>query len=223
MSSPDSPDPAGHRAGPWSLAPLLSRRGLVLAGAAAAGGLAIGAGIGHTTGQDDVPPRGPSMQHFLPLDAPSLLPPVAIERPDGSTGTVADFRGALVLLNLWATWCAPCVREMPALDRLQGRFDPRTLLVLPLSVDRGGARVVKPFYRQHKLDRLGIYLDKTNRVSRALRPAGLPTTYLVGPDGMMLGVLEGVAHWDQEDAVTLLRWYVRKTGTDRRRPVVTAT
>lgn len=156
----------------------------------------------------DGPPIKGAMKAFEPVDSPEPLPDIAYERENGANGAVSDHEGGFVLLNLWATWCAPCVREMPALDRLQAQFDPDRLLVMPLSLDRAGARAVKPFYDKTGLDRLSIFLDKKSRAMRALRPAGLPTTYLIGPSGLMLGVLEGPAEWDSADAVTLLTWYL---------------
>jgi len=150
------------------------------------------------------------MAAFKPTASPESVPDIAYERADGSQGVLSDHRGGFVLLNLWATWCAPCVREMPALDRLQAKFEPSHLLVMPLSLDRAGVRAVRPFYDKAGLDRLDIFLDKKSRAMRALRPAGLPTTYLVGPTGMALGLLEGPAEWDSDDAVALLTWYLER-------------
>ena len=119
-----------------------------------------------------------------------------------------DFHGQAVLLNFWATWCAPCVREMPALDRLQARLGPEGLSVIALSVDRRGLEVVEPFYRRLSIEALDIYLDPANQVARSFTVPGLPTTYLIDPDGQMVGVLAGPAEWDSPDALALMRHYL---------------
>ncbi len=127
-------------------------------------------------------------------------PPVAVSTltffEDGEVSrTIADYRGSGVVMNFWATWCAPCVREMPSLDRLQAKVPG--IRVLGLSVDRGGAPVVENFYRQHGIANLDVLADRGGKLMRKLRVRGLPTTLLIDADGNEVGRVVGPAEWDQ--------------------------
>jgi len=149
-------------------------------------------------------PAAGAVAHFTPIDPPRPAPDAAFEDGDGRRLTLADFRGRVLLLNFWATWCGPCVVEMPSLDRLQARLGGADFTVVALSQDRGGAEVVGPFYRRLGLASLGVYLDPSNRVARALGVDGLPTTFVLDRQGRTVGTLEGPAEWDSPEAVALI-------------------
>jgi|APTNR8051073442_1049403.scaffolds.fasta_scaffold03335_10 thiol-disulfide isomerase/thioredoxin len=119
--------------------------------------------------------------------------------------TFADFQGEALVVNFWATWCAPCVKEMPALDRLAEAVDGDGITVLALSADREGADVVRAFYDVNALNNLAVSLDRRMAVSRALGIPGLPTTVLIDRDGREIGRLVGAAEWDAPEAVDFLR------------------
>jgi len=124
----------------------------------------------------------------------------------GKSASLADFKGKFVLVNLWATWCQPCLREMPSLISLQGKLGP-ALTVLAISEDRAGARIVKDFVAAHEFDKLAVYLDPNSTVGHAFEARGLPTSILIGADGNVLGQVEGGADWDSSalrDALTKL-------------------
>lgn len=145
-----------------------------------------------------------AVQNFVAAREP--LPLAAIEFVDGEGNplTLADFNGRVVLLNLWATWCAPCREEMPALDALQAQTGSDDFLVLALSLDRGGIDKPRDFLEEIEIERLALYHDKTGRMGTKLGAFGLPTTLLIGRDGKSLGRLVGPAHWDDPDAVALI-------------------
>ncbi len=147
---------------------------------------------------------------FTPLDRPRPLPEVRFVDGDGRTLTLAGFRGRVVLLNLWATWCPPCIREMPTLERLQAKLGGPDFEVLALSIDVGGIPVVKDFYRTLGLKALGIYVDKTARARLALKVAGIPTTLLVDRQGREIGRVAGPAEWDSSEAVKLIRRHLEE-------------
>jgi thiol-disulfide isomerase/thioredoxin len=114
----------------------------------------------------------------------------------------------VVLLNFWATWCAPCIREMPALDRVQARFEEAGLTVVAVSEDFAGLPVVRPFFERLKLEHLQVYLDVDFALLKALGVQGLPTTLLIDRQGRLVGGLEGPAEWDEDDAAALIRYYL---------------
>jgi thiol-disulfide isomerase/thioredoxin len=116
-----------------------------------------------------------------------------------------------VLLNVWATWCTPCRKEMPALDRLQQQLGGRDFEVVALSIDRGGNPAVAAFYREMDLRALAVYVDPTSEATSTLRTVGIPTTLLVDRQGRELWRKTGPAEWDRADFVELLRSYLRGT------------
>jgi thiol-disulfide isomerase/thioredoxin len=142
---------------------------------------------------------------FTPLAEKLPAPDLNFAAQSGKSVALADFRGRLVLINLWATWCAPCVQEMPSLARLQARMPE--LAVLAVSEDRQGDAAVAPFVAKLGLAGLGIYLDPKNEAVHALKVDGLPTSILIGRDGKIDGKLEGAADWDSQAMLALLRRY----------------
>jgi thiol-disulfide isomerase/thioredoxin len=154
-------------------------------------------------------PQEAALGQFTPLAAPRPAPALSFEGRDGRRLKLADFHGHYVLVNLWATWCGPCVREMPSLDRLQARLGDR-MSVVALSQDRGGAEVVEPFLARLGLRRLQVYLDPDNNAQQAFALRGLPTSILIDRDGRMLGSLEGAAEWDGQPLLGTLERYLKQ-------------
>jgi thiol-disulfide isomerase/thioredoxin len=140
---------------------------------------------------------------FIPAATPQPAPEMSFDGLDGKPVSLADFRGKLVILNLWATWCQPCLREMPSLEKLEARLGP-TLVVLAVSEDRGGAEMVKPFLAKFDLDKLKIGLDPKSTAVHTLHARGLPTSLVVAPDGNVAGTVEGGAEWDSDQMVAAL-------------------
>ena len=133
------------------------------------------------------------------------VPAFTMRLPDGSWQTLADYAGKGVVLNLWATWCVPCVAEMPALDALAGAVAGFGVVVLPLSSDRGGAAAVQAFYASHGVAHLPVLLDPAGAAARALGVRGIPTTLLIDKAGRERGRLEGGAAWDSASAVAMVK------------------
>ena len=129
---------------------------------------------------------------------------------------LSNFRGKVVVLNFWATWCGPCVREMPALDRLQADLGGERFAVVTLSLDRGGAAIAEPFFARLGLKHLTLYLDARWASYHAFGARGLPTSYLIDAKGTVRGYLEGVAEWDGKKAKKLIRYYLDRPGVDAR-------
>ena len=145
------------------------------------------------------------MTAFVFKAAPEALPDFKFEDGAGKSLTLADWKGKVVLLNLWATWCGPCRKEMPALDRLQKEFGSEKFEVVALSVDRQGAGASKKFLEETKAANLRLYVESTSKSIGLLRAPGLPTTLLIDAEGREIGRLAGPAEWDSADAKRLLQ------------------
>ena len=153
------------------------------------------------------------MGEFTAFDPPQPVPTIAFINGADEPMGLGAFAGQVVLVNFWATWCGPCVREMPALDRLEARLGGDNFHVVPISLDRRGVEKVVPFFERHELGNLGVFIDRTGASMRAFGVSGLPTTFLIGRDGTLLGRLEGPAEWDAADAEALIRYYLDR-GSD---------
>ena len=106
------------------------------------------------------------------FDQPHALPEVRFQDDQGRDLTLGDFRGRVVVLNVWATWCVPCRKEMPTLDRLQARLGGKDFLVVALSLDRKGVEAVRGFYQEVGVENLAIYVDPSGKGSHALGHSG---------------------------------------------------
>jgi thiol-disulfide isomerase/thioredoxin len=147
-------------------------------------------------------------QNFVLRDAPGSVPELQFTDGEGRPRALADFHGKVVLLNAWATWCLPCRREMPTLDRLQASLGGPDFEVVALSIDRGGVDVVRKFYTEIGIQHLAIHIDSSGKAGFALATAGLPTTLLIDRQGQELGRLIGPAEWDAPDMVAFLKSFI---------------
>lgn len=147
---------------------------------------------------------------FIPARSPGPAPETVFEDGTGGKHTLSEFRGKLVLVNLWATWCVPCVQEMPSLERAQTRLGADGLEIVAVSEDRGGAQVVTPFREKLGLKALRTYLDPKGELGRAFAIRGLPTSILLGRDGKEIGRVEGEAQWDGQPEIDLFRRYLAR-------------
>lgn len=143
---------------------------------------------------------------------PKPMPPLSFVDADGRRVDLADFKDRVILLNLWATWCGPCVKEMPSLDRLQAQLGGDAFQVVALSLDRGGRTAVEPFYRKTGVEHLALFLDPASESMKVLSLRGLPTTVLVDPEGRELGRVEGAVEWDSPEVVAFLRQFLGHGG-----------
>jgi thiol-disulfide isomerase/thioredoxin len=144
---------------------------------------------------------------FVPSSPPRPAPQIHFTAADGKAVSLGDFAGRLVLVNLWATWCAPCRREMPSLDRLQTRLGDK-ITILAISEDMGGDKAVAPFVAKLGLKALKTYLDPKNAVGQAFKVDGLPTSFLIDRQGRVLGRVEGEADWDSPKMLAVIKPFV---------------
>lgn len=146
---------------------------------------------------------------------PQIVPELSFLDGEGRQQSLSDFRGKMILLNIWATWCVPCREEMPALDRLQAKLGSPDFQVVPLSIDRGGLSKVKAFYKKLGLKSLGIFVDIQGQAASRLGAIGVPTTLLITPKGLEIGRLVGPAEWDSPGLLKSIQQQIQKI-PDRR-------
>ena len=153
-------------------------------------------------GEADMPDRT-KLGEFLPSSQPYPAPAISLADTTGQSVELSELHGKLVIVNLWATWCGPCLREMPSLERLQSRLGER-IAVLAVSEDRGGNKTVEPFIAKLGLKSVKIYIDPKSEVGHAFGVRGLPTSFLIDREGKVLGRVEGAAEWDSPKMLSVL-------------------
>ena len=146
-----------------------------------------------------------AMARFKPARPPKPMPDLEFLDADDKPLRLANLTGKARLINLWATWCAPCVKEMPSLDRLQATMPRDRFMVLPISLDGPSKAKVAPFYKKQDLTNLGVYYDKGRKAMSVLDVSLLPTSILVDPAGRELGRIEGDADWDTPEGIALMQ------------------
>ena len=189
----------------------LRRNGLTWLPAGLAAAIALAATLGFGSADERPEPRG-AVQHFTYTEPSRPVPEVAFVDQAGAAVSLSDFRGGVVLVNFWATWCAPCIREMPALDRLQAALGGARFTVLLVSIDRGGAKVAAAFLKRLGVTRLRTHLDPKRKLARAFAIVGLPTSILIDGAGREVGRIQGAAEWDAPEARELIRHFMAAPG-----------
>ncbi|MBB5762742.1 TlpA disulfide reductase family protein [Methylorubrum rhodesianum] len=193
------------------------------AGAVLVGGLALygtGSNLGNLAASGPCAEAAPAAARLAPLArgevaafdasaAPKPAPDVAFRGPDGAPTDLAALRGKLLLVNLWATWCAPCKAEMPALDRLQAELGGDAFQVVAINVETRNLDKPPAWFKANGITHLTYYGGPEGKVLPAIQSAvgstGLPTTMLVDAKGCTLGVMKGPAEWSSEDGRRLIR------------------
>lgn len=194
----------------------MNRTGLIVAGFAVLGLSVAGVVREWTTAQDktrsdrtlQVVGDG-KLPGYIPVEARRPVPPLRFTDGYGKPRALADFRGRVILLNLWATWCPPCRKEMPALDRLQEKLGGPDFEVVALSIDRGGLFAVQSFFDEMDLRHLKLYVDASAEALVVLGVVGLPTTLLVDREGRELWRVVGPVEWDKPEVIERLQRYLK--------------
>ena len=145
---------------------------------------------------------------FVAAQAPLRVPDLTFQDGDGTARHLSDWRGRTVLLNLWATWCVPCRKEMPALDALQGKLGGPNFEVVAVNIDTRDTAKPKAWLKEVGIGRLGYFADPTAKVFQDLKEVGkafgMPTTLLIDTVGCEIATLAGPAEWASEDALKLI-------------------
>ena len=154
------------------------------------------------------PPLNGDMRTFDLSPSPSPAPDISFSDLSGNTLGLEDFRGQVLLVNYWATWCAPCLRELPSLERMEAAVADPEFRLLAISIDREGAEKVGPFLDENDFGGLPAYLDPSGESAVALDVLGMPTTILFDRQGRELGRYTGATEWDEPEAVALIRHFL---------------
>ena len=154
------------------------------------------------------PPLEGDMSTFDLSPSPSAAPDISFSDLSGNTLGLDDFRGQVVLVNYWATWCAPCLRELPSLERMEAAVANPEFRLLAISIDREGAAKVGPFLDENDFGGLPAYLDPSGLSAVALGVLGMPTTILFDREGREIGRYTGATEWDEPEAVALIRHFL---------------
>ena len=147
---------------------------------------------------------GPMAAFLVKADRPAV-PDLAFKDSSGAEIKLSKWQGRVVLLNLWATWCAPCRKEMPILDALQKQLGSKDFEVVALSVDRKGLDASSAFLKETEANSLGLYVDETTKSLDDLQALGLPVTVLIDRKGREIGRLLGPAEWNSAEAIALMK------------------
>jgi thiol-disulfide isomerase/thioredoxin len=138
-------------------------------------------------------------------ESPQVLPATAFSDEKGTSRTLRDFAGRVLVVNFWATWCEPCVREMPSLDALEASLGGEKFGVVAINQDRNGAEVAQPFLAEHGWSHLALYTDPRSQAVRDMAVRGLPTSLIVDGQGREVARLEGSTTWDSPEMVASLQ------------------
>ena len=144
------------------------------------------------------------IENFIVAREVKAAPVLSFLDEHGEKLTLEKFRGRVVVLNLWATWCAPCTEELPTLDHLQQQLEPLGVVIIALSIDREGSKVVREFFDENDIANLHVFVDPTMRAQSDLNVIGLPTTIVIDREGRERGRIVGPAAWDDAKAADLV-------------------
>lgn len=146
-----------------------------------------------------------ALKPIKPLSSAKDLPAMTFQLPDGAELALGDLKGRGVVLNFWATWCAPCVREMPELAALKRDLAADGIEVLTVSLDRGGHKVIQTFLEKYEVADLTPLWDPKGTMSRQIGVAGLPTTLIIDADGRERARIQGIHHYDTAETRDYLK------------------
>jgi peroxiredoxin len=179
----------------------VSRRRALVAGATVAAGVIGGNSWPSAAHAQDLG----NAQSMVAIDPGVTLPAFRFFTANNTVRTLADYRGRGVVLNLWATWCGPCVAELPTMDRLAATLAPDGIVVLPVSSDIGGAGAVRAFYDSHDIEHLPILLDPGGAITQAWQVPGIPVTVIFDREGHPRARLVGGADWGTAEVADHVR------------------
>ncbi|SLN64258.1 Thiol:disulfide interchange protein TlpA [Pseudoruegeria aquimaris] len=167
--------------------------------------LALGANAGFADTAAVEAMRDGDMKKLMFHAEPKPVSAVPFTDPEGGSHALSDYAGKYALVNFWATWCAPCRKEMPSLDRLQAALEGEAFEVVTIATGRNPQPAIDKFFRQAEISNLPVLLDPNMALARETGVLGLPVTILLDPEGREIARLIGDAEWDSESAIAIMR------------------
>ena len=165
--------------------------------------------LGATAGAAEPPKFAGLAGDFSPIEPPLQITAPNFQDKLGQPVNLDSFKGKVVVLNFWATWCPPCIAEMPALDKLQSEMGGKDFTVVAVSTDRQGIKKSAPFYRRAGITHLDLYNDTRGSLLDAFHGKSLPMTVVLDRDGRLVGSIDGAANWDSPEAKALIAHYLK--------------
>lgn len=147
---------------------------------------------------------------YFPFDTPSAMPTISFAGADNKAHDLSELSGKVVLLNFWATWCAPCLAELPDLDRLQEAFAGDQFVVLALCEDAQSISKIDTYYARRRVETLGRFMDPAGQALRAYAVPAIPTSFILDRTGKVRGMLPGAAPWGSPEARALITYYLNE-------------
>jgi thiol-disulfide isomerase/thioredoxin len=161
--------------------------------------------LGNSAGAQIIEGDLPDAAAALTQVMPSAAPPLRFADATGRQLTLQDYRGHTVVANLWATWCGPCIAEIPSFAALAPQVKGSGALILPISIDLTGAAVVRPFFARHGISDLPILLNQDGSNMQVLGSNGIPVSVVIDPSGRLVARLDGAANWNTPATAAYLR------------------
>jgi thiol-disulfide isomerase/thioredoxin len=190
----------------------LPRRSIIAATAGLASAAALGKYGRAQIAPEDLPDAGAALAQMAPQPAPAL----AFTNADGKALSLKTYAGHGLVVNFWATWCGPCVAELPSFAAAAPALRKDKILVLPISIDMDGAQAVQPFYASHGITTLPVLLDADGNALDALNAPGIPVTLIINAAGQLVGRLDGAANWNTPGTLkTILQLAGAPVGTPK--------
>ncbi len=154
-----------------------------------------------------------TMKRFIVADKLMAAPQSVFLDERGNEVTFSDFKGKVILVNLWATWCAPCIKEMPDLNDLQKAMEGTNFQIILISENQDGIESSIKFLKDNNISHLKTYIDPKRKIARTLKANALPTSVLFDQNGNEVGRLVGPALWNSEDAMNMINYFLRADNT----------
>ncbi len=168
--------------------------------------MALSSGVFANHGESE--PSDGTVNSFIKIDPPKTIKPVPLVRGQHEAIDLTAFNGKLVLLNFWATWCPPCLRELPALDRLQKRLGSDQFEVVAVALDRRGYAGAREYYDKLKIENLEIYTGSTEAFGKEFPVDVFPASFMIDSQGRVLSFLRSYAEWDDLAADRMIQQHL---------------
>ncbi|MDT3282802.1 TlpA disulfide reductase family protein [Shewanella scandinavica] len=146
--------------------------------------------------------------NVLPKTFP--IDPVTFNDVDGKTIDFSQFKGKIIMVNMWATWCPPCVRELPAIERLATKFKAEDFVLLPISIDAEGKQQVQPFLSSLGMPNFNSYYDQPQSLGDVFPLDTIPATFILDQQGQLIAFVRSYVDWDDAKAISLIQGFIDK-------------